>query len=316
MMTTRDSSAGASAIQHEIGTTGRLTVRVADWDIELTGVDGGEVRVRDSEGRSLPDEFEVERGADSLSIRQVARFGLGFTPGHRRQHGTVRIELPAAASASIQTASGDIRATALGGQQQFRTASGDVQVRRSTGTLTTETVSGDVSVTVDGSLELTIKTVSGEVAVDDGRLDHLGITTTSGDIGLRSELGAGPHAIETLSGNALIASGRGVRISARTVAGDLSSDLPHTSEGGPGRRSVVIGDGATELRFKSVSGGLRVLDPARAESGPGPVTDVDQAASEASEQSRLEILRALERGEIDVVEATGRLARLDEPSNG
>ena len=38
-------------------------------------------------------------------------------------------------------------------------------------------------------------------------------------------------------------------------------------------------------------------------------------ASEASEGARLEILRALEAGEIDVTEATERLAELDDSAD-
>jgi hypothetical protein len=41
----------------------------------------------------------------------------------------------------------------------------------------------------------------------------------------------------------------------------------------------------------------------------------DDADAEAAEAARLAILRQLEQGEIDIAEATDRLARLDEPSD-
>ena len=151
---------------------------------------------------------------------------------------------------------------------------------------------------------------------------------------------------------------------AQTVAGDLSSDLPHTSEGRAGRRSLVIGEGTTAVQFRSVSGDLRVVGPSAgdhlripvpptppqppappapgfaaaeleaelaaangeieaanaeieaaraqidAESGEGGET-----AADPGEEARLEILRALERGEIDIDEATKRLGELDGPTD-
>jgi hypothetical protein len=48
------------------------------------------------------------------------------------------------------------------------------------------------------------------------------------------------------------------------------------------------------------------------ESDPAPGDGTDPAADDA----RLDILRALERGDIDVDEATARLASLDEPTDG
>jgi hypothetical protein len=122
----------------------------------------------------------------------------------------------------------------------------------------------------------------------------------------------------TVSGDAILLSNRGLRITAVTVAGDLKSDLPHTSEGGPGRRSLVVGDGATELQFRSVSGDLRVMDPAAAGNGRIPAAPRPTASQQSplieqdeAEATRLVILRALESGEIDIAEATNRLATLD-----
>ncbi|HEU4918807.1 MAG TPA: hypothetical protein VFT20_03660, partial [Candidatus Limnocylindrales bacterium] len=122
--------------------------------------------------------------------------------------------------------------------------------------------------------------------------------------------------------------------------------------GRPGRRSIVIGDGTIEVQFKSVSGDLRVVGggarstmieppeppeppepveppeapeppepPERPEAPepPGPrsrdATSPDTLHPDTlddPESARLAILRELERGEIDIAEATDRLARLDE----
>ena len=331
-------SATPTTIEHRVGPTGQLSVKLVDWEVELIAGPGELVRVQDGDGRELPDDLEVERGPTSLSIRQPSRFGgLGIVVGTRRGGRRLRIDVPTHVEANVQTASGAIASTGLRGEQHLRTAAGDLRLDAASGEATTETVSGDISVNVEGSIGLAVKTVSGDVAVEGGRVERLRLTTTSGDVRLTSDLGPGPHAIATVSGDAILLSNRGLRITAVTVAGDLRSDLPHTSQGGPGRRSLVIGDGAADLQFRSVSGDLRVMDPAVAGNGslpvvatpplppepptpptpptpPAPVSTAEPVAAEAADaadETRLEILRALEAGEIDVAEATDRLAGLD-----
>ena len=135
-----------------------------------------------------------------------------------------------------------------------------------------------------------------------------------------------------------------MRIEARTVSGDLTSELPHKSEGRMGRRTLIVGDGAVAVSFRSVSGDLQVHDarrrgiapaapmapaapPPAAPAAPPPAAppaSADVPASPASaapaeapvapdpsDGGRMDILRALESGELDVATAMDRLAALD-----
>lgn len=331
-------STNGATISHPIGPDGTLAVRFADWSVDIVGTDGHEARVRNADGGPLPAGVEIDRGDGSLRISQptlLGRLGLGIVLGSGRGDVRLAIEVPAAAGISAQSASGDVTTRGLTGSQQVRSASGDVRVFAASGEVVAESVSGDASVDLDGRATVTAKTVSGDARVEGGTVERLAIVTTSGNIRVGSPLEAGSHSIATLSGDVLIAAGSGVRVHARTVSGDLSSDLPHRSEGGPGRRSIVIGNGAAEIQFKSVSGDLRVVgrDPGdRAfaipvETRPDrvePTTDApaqasapasEDAAGEArddAEAARLAILRQLERGEIDVAEATARLTEIED----
>jgi DUF4097 and DUF4098 domain-containing protein YvlB len=332
-----------TTLDHPLSPEGNLTVATANWDVEIRPGSDDVVRIRDANGGDPPKELHVERGADSVAVRQPTRLPrIGF--GGHSEDVCLAIELPATASVNVVTASGDIRVDGISGEVRLRTASGDLKVGEATGPLVVESVSGDVTVRVADTVAPTVKTVSGDVALDGGVVERVNIATTSGDVVLDSELGAGPHSIATLSGDAVIRSTAGVTVFARTVAGELNSELPHRSDGGPGRRSIVVGDGATELQFRSVSGDLRVVggparngptieiplpptpptppalplasaspEPAAAGGGnAGPSAPEDEVAGDDGETSRLGILRALENGEIDVAEATARLARLDE----
>lgn len=93
-----------------------------------------------------------------------------------------------------------------------------------------------------------------------------------------------------------------------------------------GRRTLIVGDGAIELAFRSVSGDLHVLSEARpaAVSGPPPTDDDRIPPSPASaaedrdavaDDDRLAILRAVERGELTVAAAMAELAALDDLPN-
>jgi hypothetical protein len=338
-----------ASIDHAIGSTGQVTVKVASFDIHLGPSSDDQVHVRAADGRPLPDDLKVETAIDSVSIRQVGRFlGVSLSFGESRTV-ALDVELPPLAETIVQTASGAVSATGLQGDQNYRTASGDIRLERVGGRVAAETVSGDVQIGVEGSVELNVKSVSGDVAIDGDIIERVRLTTTSGDIRLVSGLGTGPHAIETLSGDALIATDSGVRIQARTISGDLRSDLPHTSDGMIGRRSLTVGDGAVEMSFRSVSGDLRVADPATARTGnqrtsaaPPPTRPIPPTMPPASvtpplrprpakadgigaepatppahpsDDPRLDILRALERGEIDVTTATAQLGLLDEATD-
>jgi DUF4097 and DUF4098 domain-containing protein YvlB len=304
-----------ATIDHAIGPTGRFTVKVATADVSLGPSPDDHVRVRTSDGRTLPDDFEIATGDGTVSIRQVGRF-LGISVGGDRSIG-LEVEVPATAEVIVQTASGAVAVTGLTGDQQYRTASGDIRLEQAAGRIATESVSGDVAIGVDGTVELIVKTVAGDVGIDGDRIERVRLTTTSGDIRLTSSLGAGPHAIETLSGDALIATNSGIRVQARTISGDLRSDLPHTSDGMMGRRSLTVGDGTVELSFRSVSGDLRVADPARVHGreARSVVPTAQSPAATEEDDRRLEILRALERGEIDIAAAGERLALLDESAD-
>jgi hypothetical protein len=347
-MTMTDRSA---PFEHRVGPTGLVTVRLANWDVEVVGVDGETVRVGLDGGGSLPNELELERGPDSVTIRQPNRLGFGLVSSRRPSETRLTIEVPAGATTSVQTASGDLQVRDVRGPLNARTASGDVRLLEVAGDIQVETVSGDVVIDLAAPSRLALKTVSGDALVEGSRADRFMYTSTSGDLRITSELGEGPHAIATVSGDAIVATRNGIRVSAQTVAGDLSTDLPHTSEGRPGRRSIVVGEGSTVLQFRSTSGDLRVVrangtghdgvplppTPPAPPAAPAPVAsasaadaggpdadagsepDADagsQPDADAAEAARLDILRALERGEIDIDEATARLAALDGPTDG
>ncbi len=336
-MTTTTSGA---ALEHEIGASGRFHLRQASGSVRIRGVDGGTARARELNGRALAECFQIEAGEGELSLTAPDRFGLDIVFGiGRRTSADLELEVPRGATVNLETASAELRGRELLGRTNIRTASGDVTLEALAGTLELDSVSGEVRIVADAALDLRARTISGDLAVRAPRLGRAEIGTTSGDVRLDAELvGGGPFGIETVSGDVTIVGRMGIRVEARTVTGDLRSDLPHRREAGRGRKLLVVGDGSVPLSFRSVSGDLRVTAPRDVLPGmpaPDPASSGSSQAGEVApatpdapaspdaplpaapgtggrEVARLDILRAVERGDLSVEAAMQRIAEIEE----
>jgi hypothetical protein len=322
-----------SRLEHEIGAEGLLAIRLRDGEVRLRGVDGETVRVRDVNDHDLRDMFAIESATGSLSLK--AARGLEIVVGTRslrRSFGPhapeLDVELPRRATLVLETASGNVDADGLVGDQRYRTASGDIVLRAVSGKLSIEAVSGDIDAVATGNADVIVRSVSGDIELRTARLSSLQVASTSGDLKVAGKLvGPGPYAIETVSGDGLLAPAGDVRIEMTSLTGDLTSDLEgqHRTEGG--RRTFEVGGSGPLVSFRSMSGDLHVARPSlvgHADAAPpappaplappaalAPHAAANGAIAAAYDDARLRILRSLERGEIDVVEAGRRLETLD-----
>ena len=308
-------------IEHEIGTGGSVRVRGHDGRVELRAVDGSSVRVVGSGERPLDEDFTIRsnRGELTLSAIGDGPFGL-HSPSQ-----AIVVEVPRAARVRIETTSGSILAAGLAGDQRYQTMSADIAVDAVAGPIESQTVSGDTWIAATGELRVTAQTVSGDLSIEAATIESLRARTTSGRIWIAGGFsGTGPHAVETVSGDATIAPRESVRVEGSTVSGDLRSALPHRSGGRPGRRSIELGEGGPLIVFRSISGDLDVVDsastPPRASTSetqvapPAEPRPEPEPSADTTDDLRLAILRDVEAGLIDVDEADRRLAELDTPA--
>ena len=317
-----------SSLEHPIGLEGLLAIRLRDGEARLHGVDGEVVRIRDVNGRDLGDMFAIEPATGSLSLEAGRGLEILVGPrsmrrGHGRRAPELEIEVPRRATLVLEAASGDVEANGLLGDQRYRTASGDVVLRAVSGRLSIEVVSGDIDLTAIGDADVTARSVSGDIELRAACLSGLQLTSTSGDLKVAGQLvGPGPFAIETVSGDGLLAPAGDVRIEMTSVTGDITSDLDgqHLTE--RGRRAFTIGSNGPVVTFRSMSGDLHVTRPSLVghpdidtapAAAPPPLERAPSngAIAAAYDDARLRILRSLERGEIDVAEAGRRLETLD-----
>ncbi|MFI5261520.1 MAG: DUF4097 family beta strand repeat-containing protein [Candidatus Limnocylindrales bacterium] len=292
-----------SSIEHEIGPTGTLVLSVPVGEIEIHAVEGGQVRVRDMGGHG--PLLEARTGPGRLAVGLAD--GVRGRWWNRMPVPLLQVEVPAAARVDIDTTTADIRADGLVGDQRIRSVSGAVRLERGAGRITIDSVSGDVAVDAGAAVVARLRTVSGDVVVRAATFTQLEAHTMSGHIRASGRLLRGAHRMETVSGDAVLVGGADVLAEASTISGDITSDLPHTTGGGLGRRSVRIGSGDARLVFKSMSGDLAILRG----DGPSTVPPPAPSPSAESEAARLAILEGLEAGDFDVAEATRRLVALD-----
>ncbi len=296
-------------IHHPIGASGSFSLNNVSGDIRVRGADTDEAVVvaRSGRGRQewLPITVRKAEGMLSIEIEQKGAL-LGW--GRGRADVEFDVTLPRGARVDITAVSADIQATGLVGEQSYRTVSGDVGLDGVGGRISLTSVSGDLRLEGAGLVEPRANTTSGDLELNAPNLRAIALRTVSGDVQVRGGFDTGAlHTIETVSGDVDIESTTGL-----TVEVKKGIDL------GGGLKQRVVGDGAARLRFRTLSGDLHVMGmggeravkdqpfvPFTAPEAPMP--PAPPAPPAAPQPSSLEILQALERGEIDIEEAQRRL---------
>ncbi|HSM38721.1 MAG TPA: DUF4097 family beta strand repeat-containing protein [Candidatus Limnocylindrales bacterium] len=312
-------------IRHEIGAAGRFELKVTSADVRIRGTDGGQVQLRATFEFSAESEADADSVFDKVSL--VADAGPGRlsveeaegTPSLRgivdrllRGRGgvdlSIEVEMPRDAELRLETVSGDVSGEGLGGEQRCTTVSGDLFLADAGGNLRVNTVSGDLTVRAARPLGLRGDAVSGDVSVVAPRLNALRLHSVSGDVEVEGELAAsGEFRAETVSGDVTVGLVGGATFEVRGISTDISSDLDHRIEGRLDRRRVVIGSGSPAFVFNSMSGDLTIHRPRRIAPQPAESRVTPAADDRPAVDRQLDVLQALERGEIDVDEAARRL---------
>jgi hypothetical protein len=225
-------------------------------------------------GRSFPKRRSVDvqiaapRGTDVIvsttgserSLLSIAR-GLGGEIRLRGEVGDVDVSLPSSdltaqtimGSLTVKTASGDLSAGKVGGPVKVRTVSGDVDIDEVADDVSLAVVSGDVSISsVSGHADIT--SISGDVTVTDAR-SGASVKSTSGDVTVRRAW-SGSIRAATVSGDVIVGvpAGRGVSVDARSMSGDLSSEINLAERSGS-----ESGDGTmVKITAHSVSGDVEI----------------------------------------------------------
>lgn len=305
-------------IEHHIGPTGLVTVDIIDGSVRVIGADGEEARLiaRSPDGDDAIGIAKIHRQAGELRVDVRGMSPGGGVRDVRRDLPSIDLDVtvPRSARLHVNSVSADLHVSGVHGDQRHRTVSGDLDALGVEGSFSVQAVSGDVRVE-GGSYTIETVTTSGDVDIRATRLLATQLRSVSGDVELAGEFAAqASHRVETVSGDLRIALVGGLTVSARGLSTSIHSQLPHRSESRAGRRTVVIGDGRADLDFRSMSGDVSVIDGTAEPElwGDRPVGSSPLSPVVAlPPRDELSILRALERGDIDIDEATRLLEEND-----
>jgi hypothetical protein len=303
-MTQQEQFRDPAEIRHTIGAAGSFSLSNISGDIRIRGTDGDEAVVlargghRDAE--FLPMMVRRAEGALHIEVDQKQFSGFMGWLGRGRDDIEFDITLPRGARVDVNAVGSDIEVMEMVGQQSYKSVSGDVTLESTGGRISLTTVSGDVELRADDPVEADVTSTSGDIELGGPSFRATRLRTVSGDIEIRGAFETGEmHTIETVSGDVAIESTSGLTVEVRKGI-DLGGE--------PKQR--IVGDGAARLRFRSLSGDLHLEGArgAKARKVPeGFAFSVKPAPPAESAPDSLEILRALERGEIDIEEAQRRL---------
>jgi hypothetical protein len=303
-------------VEHRIGARGRFSLKTTAGNVRLRGTDEDVARVRanfeiraaseDDASRVFDEiEFVVEQTDDGLAMSPPDdRGSLGSALARLLQPRSgadvsVEVDLPRG-----EVVSADIQATGLIGEQRYTSVSGDLYLTELGGQVRVSTVSGDATIRADTAASIRAEAVSGDVSVIAPLFEGLRANTVSGDIELDGQLATdGDFRAETVSGDLTVRLAGDASFEVRGISTDISSDLDHRVEGRADRRRLIVGGGEPRFVFSSMSGDLSIVRSSRTVAAADAPPKVAMAPLD-----ELAILQALERGDIDVDEASRRLA--------
>lgn len=312
-------------VEHRFRTAGAPYVRVENVAGETLarGGAGEEVVVRARKrahaesadrGKRVLDAIEVEvaQHGDEIFVSQRAfLLERGWSNLFRDRRALIDydIELPRAASVSVQTASGEVKIANIEGSVEAQSVSGDVAIAGVRGPVRLRSVSGDcVAEGCAGAVDA--NSVSGDLSFRSCAWSSGRIRTISGEVEAEVRLdGDGPVQVNTLSGDVELITSSPCRVVFDTTSGDLDVSGGVEVERRGRRGSVVqLGEGGAEVHVRTVSGDFELR---RGEVNAPEAAPAEAPAAAAVGRDRkaeaLAVLRELERGEIDADEAGRRL---------
>ena len=294
---------------------------------------------------------DVERRVERSMRRMGRRIGVEIELGHWSGGRNFTIKVPHRCDINLRsstgdlnirdvrgalylhTASGDVQLETVRGPVIVNSASGDIRIDGISGKVGTNTASGDISIDDANLEELIAHSASGDVDLEMLRVPHKGfdVKTVSGDLNIE------------LPGDAR------VTLQISNFSGDFHCSLPYERTESGSRRgreqTVTVNGGGPLARFHSLSGDIDISSSKRrsADAPPLDETSTEEPAGEptmdlsrqndtqannapsnegsddisepegyaARKQASLEILQAVERGELSAQDAVRRLSELE-----
>ena len=314
----------------QVGPDCELDARNLRGSTDIQGWDEQQVQVvarMQRQDNADPAEIEIGQEGDRVWARTKAASGEGEWRRWLGMRHPPRVDfvikVPRHCRVSTSMVSGTTRVQGVEGKLTLSTVSGDVSLQDVAGQISLNSVSGDI--TAEGlEGEVKVNTVSGDVAIQESELVSLRGNTVSGDLRLESTLDSeGRYNLSSVSGDLRLVVPADTRCTATlsTMSGDLRTALPYEAlENKRTRKRYAIQGGGVAVDLSSVSGDLRIaaMETAAAPASRAPATPATPAApstpvvpaTTVAPVTRMDILRAIESGEMTVEAGLAKLNEL------
>jgi DUF4097 and DUF4098 domain-containing protein YvlB len=219
-----------------------LSLPAGELEVDAAAVDEAVVELETLSGDELAiEKARVELRGDELTVK-VDRSKAEIR---------IRVQAPEGSALRARTASGDVHTRGPLGATEVKSASGDVSLE-SVSSLDAKVASGDIGVDrIDG--EARVDSASGDVELGEAG-GSVTVRTASGDQQVRS-VAEGRVDLTSASGDIRVGVKQGSRVwlDARSMSGDVSSDIELDDE-------ASAGDGPqVEVKVTAMSGDVEVV---------------------------------------------------------
>ncbi|GAC1397747.1 MAG: hypothetical protein NVSMB52_11330 [Chloroflexota bacterium] len=307
----RDFSVGTDPVLTVSNVAGKITIRVGD-DERIT------VRATRTGSEAAIANTRIDTTQDGDRVRIETRADksdrhFGFLSGNKMCAVDYQIEVPRTCRIAAKGVSASIEVHGTSGPLSLEAVSGSISVSNVSGACTISTVSGHVTgESIDA--ELQVHTTSGNTEVLRSRLRTFNLHGVSGKFTVETPLVTeARYFAKTVSGaiQLTVPSETAATLQLKTVSGRTSVDLPADvlKSGHRSWQGRINGGGAT-VEFSSISGSISIISGSGVDEPYMTGSDgswIDVPPRTDTSDSKLEILRKLEAGEISVDDALSRL---------
>jgi len=291
-----------------VSSPARLSVNNIRGSVDIhPGVDGviQVTAIKQSHsGDEKRTEVEITQDADG-TVRAATRFpdgGWNWLFGSYPCKVDYVVKAPRQCSLKLNGVSNMVHTEGFEGAVSVNSVSGKITLRDLTGPVRIHTVSGEADgERITGSLDL--DTVSGDLVLKESALSSIRGKTVSGNMRIHTALAEGPYDFKSVSGQVRLTVPPDTHCTGElhSVSGDVVSAFPITANSRHhGSQTVNVQGGGVKISLNSVSGDLILDCNGEIPSAPEPLKTV-------SSEERLAVLERVERGELTVDEALGKM---------
>ncbi len=256
----------------DVGSAPKLIVKNIRGNIQVSVSKNNNIYIKAIKNLTNGDTdntlINIEKASDGSIIAEAKYENNDFFKIRQPSQVEFIIEAPEDTSVHIDAISSSVEISGFKKLLRVKTISGKVNFSNCSGNLNLKTISGAIEGnSINGSLNL--DTISGKINILEGSFTGIKSSSISGSVLVETQsIGEGPYKFNSISGKSIfiIPPETTCSLRASSISGKFKTDLISTD--GLIRKNkwdLEFEGGGSEIVFKSISGGLRLLSSKNAD---------------------------------------------------